>query len=62
MPAEQTDRATEDVTVYLANGGTERHEGVTRERARELEMTLGSSPNIVRVDVDPAGHAEAEQH
>lgn len=44
----------EDVTVYLADGRTERFEGVTRERARELELTLGSSPNIARIDVDPA--------
>ncbi|HEV2345215.1 MAG TPA: hypothetical protein VGS97_14045 [Actinocrinis sp.] len=59
MPAEHTEAAAEDVTVYLAGGRTERHEGVSRERACELEMTLGSSPNIMRIDVDPAGHGDA---
>lgn len=45
---------TENVTVYLANGRTETFEGVTRERAVEIELTLGSSPNIARIDVEPA--------
>jgi hypothetical protein len=45
---------TENVTVYLADGSTERFEGVTRERAAEIELTLGSSPNIMRIDVEPA--------
>ena len=44
----------ENVTVYLADGSTERFENVTRERAAEIELTLGSSPNIMRIDVEPA--------
>lgn len=44
---------TENVTVYLAGGTTETFEGVTQERAAEIEMTLGSSPNIMRIDVEP---------
>jgi hypothetical protein len=44
----------ENVTVYLADGGVERFENVTRERAAEIELTLGSSPNIMRIDVEPA--------
>lgn len=55
MP-DQRDRQQprEDVTVYLANGHTERFENVTRERAVQIELTLGSSPNIARIDVEPA--------
>lgn len=44
-----------DVTVYTADGHTEQFPGVSHERARELELTLGSSPNIARIDVDRAG-------
>lgn len=44
----------EDVTIYLADGGTQTFKGVTRERAAEIELTLGSSPNIARIDVEPA--------
>lgn len=51
QPGEQT----EDVTVYLADGGTQTFKGVTRERAAEIELTLGSDPNITRIDVEPAG-------
>lgn len=44
----------ENVTVYLANGRTEQFPDVTRERAVQIELTLGSSPNIARIDVEPA--------
>jgi hypothetical protein len=44
----------ENVTVYLADGSTERFENVSRERAAQIELTLGSSPNIARIDVEPA--------
>jgi hypothetical protein len=54
MPRQQQPQQTENVTVYLANGRTERFDGVTRERAVEIELTLGSSPNIARIDVEPA--------
>ncbi len=53
MPRQQQQSA-ENVTVHMTDGRSERFEGVTRDRAREIELTLGSSPNIDRIHVEPA--------
>jgi hypothetical protein len=54
MPRQQQPQQRENVTVCLADGRTETFENVTRERAVQIELTLGSSPNIARIDIEPA--------
>lgn len=40
-----------DVTIYLADGATDRYDGVTEARATQLEETFGASPAVMRIDV-----------
>jgi len=53
------DQQLEDVTVYYSSGPPDHYRGLTRDQAREIELTLGSSPNVVQIDVTPAAAGEA---